>query len=153
MRNIAQILKIPSRQQRGDTIVEVMVSLAIIGLAIGSGYALTNRSFHSGLASAERYQAQSLAQGQIEFIKNAFIYDPVTLNKYKTAQPNFCISDAQDTSVATVQYDSHCKGFDATIFDTSINYNSTLSSFSVKVSWASATGAGTNQTTLYYKAP
>ena len=35
--------------QHGDTIVEVLISITIVALVLGSAYAITNRSLHQGI--------------------------------------------------------------------------------------------------------
>lgn len=56
------------RQQRGDTIVEVMVVLAVLGLAIGIAYATAHRSLLNARQAQENSQATAAAQTQVERI-------------------------------------------------------------------------------------
>lgn len=52
--------------QAGDTIVEVMVVLAVLGLAIGISYATANRSLFNARQAQENSQATTVAQSQVE---------------------------------------------------------------------------------------
>src|SRR3990167_4326737 len=82
-------------KQRGDTIVEVMAAIAIMGLALGAAFALSNRSFHTAQNTEERTEALALAQGQIEFLRNAGLNN--TIGSLIAAYPNsthpFCFID------------------------------------------------------------
>lgn len=53
----------------GDTIVEVMLALAILGLVLGGAYIVTNQSTLNERRAQERNIALQLAQGQIESMK------------------------------------------------------------------------------------
>lgn len=52
--------------QAGDTIVEVMVVLAVLGLAIGISYATASRSLFNARQAQENSQATTAAQAQTE---------------------------------------------------------------------------------------
>ncbi len=147
------MLKLKTKySQTGDTIVEVLLCIAVLGLALGTGYALTNRSFTYGLSSAERAQAQAIAQGQVELIKNAYINkvaneEPTQFNDYLSAPSSFCIDTSTGNRKAT---DSGCK---TGLFTTAITSNNTPTNsvFTIVVSWDKTRGSSPNQTTLYYK--
>ena len=55
--------------QAGDTIVEVMVSLAIISMVLGASYAVANRSLRGVQTAQERVEALQIAQTMIETVK------------------------------------------------------------------------------------
>lgn len=55
--------------QLGDTIPEVLICLAILGLTIVSAYTLTNRSQTVNRSAQERTEALKLADGQLELLK------------------------------------------------------------------------------------
>lgn len=149
------MLKI-KKPQNGDTLVEVMICIAVIGLALGTGYALTNRSFKYGLSAAERSQAQAIAQGQAEFIKNAALSG--TPDQYTSGGAgNFCIYDGNgdgggSMSVGSIQTSPNvCQNFNGSIYTVRINYAPGTQVFTIKTLWDSTTSSSTNQTTLYYK--
>src|SRR5579872_666722 len=50
----------------GDTIVEVLLVMSIVGLVIGVSYSLLSRSITIQRINQERSAAYSLAQGQLE---------------------------------------------------------------------------------------
>ena len=150
------------RDQRGDTIVEVMAAIAIIGLALGSAYALSNRSFRTGQGTVERTQALALAQGQVEFLKNlglsGEIDDLLATSNYGTGG-KFCFRDDTGAAVAAGS-GSYCYPYgppgSKTLFNIDISYCngagcSPANVFAVNATWQKL-GGGQNQLTVYYKA-
>jgi prepilin-type N-terminal cleavage/methylation domain-containing protein len=81
-----------SLNQAGDTIIEVMVAVAILALVLTVAYQSTSRSLQSGVDSSNRQQAIALASQQIEIIKNAETspQGEPALNAYHAAGA-FCI--------------------------------------------------------------
>lgn len=53
----------------GDTIIEVMLCIAIAGLVVTGSYALSSHSLQEGISATERTEANKLAEGQIEALK------------------------------------------------------------------------------------
>jgi Tfp pilus assembly protein PilV len=60
------------RNKRGDTIVEVMIAIVVLGAAIGGAFAITNKSQLATQANHERYQAQLYANQQAELLRQAY---------------------------------------------------------------------------------
>lgn len=59
----------PSLSQRGDTIVEVLISVAVASMVLASAYAITNRNVRTTQDTQEHSQAQQIAQQQIERLR------------------------------------------------------------------------------------
>ncbi len=55
--------------QAGDTLIEVMIALAIIGLVIAVSYSTANRALQVGRRAQERTEALKEAESQIETLK------------------------------------------------------------------------------------
>lgn len=55
-----------TKSQRGDTLVEVVISLAILAVTLVSAFDISNRSFAEGSQAREHSQAIFLAQDQAE---------------------------------------------------------------------------------------
>lgn len=55
-----------SSNQRGDTLVEIIIAMAVLTAVLVSSTALVNRGFRLGLAARERNQASQLLQKQGE---------------------------------------------------------------------------------------
>ena len=67
MRAIGHTLRL---HQRGDTIVEVLISIAVISLVLGGAYVTTQRSLLASRDAQERGNALKLTEGQLEQLKN-----------------------------------------------------------------------------------
>jgi len=55
--------------QRGDTIVEVLIAIAIISLILTTAFTITSKNTLELQNTAERVQAQHLVEAQIESLK------------------------------------------------------------------------------------
>ena len=73
-------------RQRGDTIVEVLFAIAILGAVLGGAYVVVNRNIMTNRASQERLEAVKLAETQSERLKVKSASDPTVLTK-----TNFCM--------------------------------------------------------------
>ena len=81
---------------KGDTIVEVMISLMILGSVMAAAYAITNFSLNIELSAQERSDALNIAQNQLESLKTMVNSNNNNLNFISTAvgnnsTDNFCI--------------------------------------------------------------
>lgn len=57
------------QNQNGDTIVEVLVSLAVMGLVIAGAFSIVNVALRNSRQAQERSEATKIAESQIEAIK------------------------------------------------------------------------------------
>ncbi|MFZ1323543.1 MAG: type II secretion system protein [Candidatus Saccharimonadales bacterium] len=64
------------RDQRGDTIVEVLIAIAVITSVLGLVYSTMNRNFKLMRGNQERTEASKTAQGQLEALKGLYSADP-----------------------------------------------------------------------------
>ena len=55
--------------QRGDTIVEVLISVAIASMMLASAYAITSRNMRTTRDTQEHSQALQIAQQQVERLR------------------------------------------------------------------------------------
>lgn len=78
------------RTQAGDTIIEVMIALAIVGAVIGTSYAISARSLRTGRQAQERTEALKLVESQIELLKAAAPAQKATL--FSSPAGNFCVT-------------------------------------------------------------
>jgi prepilin-type N-terminal cleavage/methylation domain-containing protein len=86
MRTVAKI------RQRGDTIVEVLIAIAVISMVLAGAYATTNRSLLATRAAQERSNALKLVETQLEQIKGMSVADPDTL--FGNVPGSFCVTPA-----------------------------------------------------------
>jgi prepilin-type N-terminal cleavage/methylation domain-containing protein len=86
-------------RQRGDTIVEVLIVIAVISLVLGGAYVTTNKSLLATRSAQERGNALKLAETQIEQIKGLTATNPTVLYGPSAPSP-FCISKATNLPVS-----------------------------------------------------
>lgn len=77
--------------QTGDTIVEVMICLSILGAAMAASYGIASRSLAQMQAAQERTEALNIAQEQIERLKQVLVTNPGAIYPIGSP-PAFCIN-------------------------------------------------------------
>ncbi|MDB5166053.1 MAG: hypothetical protein JWM37_125 [Candidatus Saccharibacteria bacterium] len=128
--------------QRGDTIVEVLIALAVVAVVIVSAFAITNRSNKAIQSAQEADQATKLAQSQVEFLRSS---------KFTIGTDKCFKSNGQVTSLASeCVVDSAGNPTTATLSYT-VAISQSGSTYAVNTSWDSATGNGIANVTLYYR--
>lgn len=78
--------------ERGDTIVEVIIVIAVVSLILAGGFVTTNHSLQSTRDAQERGSSLKLAESQMEQIKDLAETNPDLLFGAGAPTP-FCISD------------------------------------------------------------
>ncbi len=79
--------------QAGDTIIEVLLAMAVVSAIIGGGYASARSSLNTTLQSRERDQAVTLTQSQAELLRAAVNISTLNIASKTTL---FCL-DGQGT--------------------------------------------------------
>jgi type II secretory pathway pseudopilin PulG len=74
---------------RGDTIVEVLLAVAIVSAVLGGAYVSTSRSLANARQAQERSEAVKLVEGQLEKLKVAFTANPAGFSTGGA----FCLDD------------------------------------------------------------
>ena len=69
------MLNLRINNQRGDTLVEVTLAVAILAMVLASAYAVIARAAKIGQSAKERSQAVALVQQQAEIIQSFAIRD------------------------------------------------------------------------------
>lgn len=84
------------RLQAGDTLVEVLIAIAVMSSVLGITYAIMNQNLTVMRDNQERTEAVKIAQAQIESLKNASaINDPIFNAQMSTpGTPPFCFDPA-----------------------------------------------------------
>lgn len=91
------------RLERGDTLVEVLLAIAIVAFAIGSAYVIASKSLQQGINARERTEAVSVLENQINALKfRAQKTNLTTFNGTFTATTvnNFCLSETSTNPAA-----------------------------------------------------
>ncbi len=85
--------------QVGDTIIEVMICLAIMAMVIGAAYASATSSLRVGQRAQERTEAIKLSESQIEKIK--YVSGNATSGVFDLPGTPFCLSSTNAKVVIT----------------------------------------------------
>lgn len=118
------------KTRRGDTIVEVMLAMSVIGIVIGAAFGIANRSIAAGQDAQERTEALKIAETQLELFKSQYPLS-VSLRARTQAQP-FCFDITQGVSTVVDDSDDAC---------TDIGPNGNEGLYSVKIVPPEAIGA------------
>lgn len=148
--------------QRGDTIVEVMISIAIIGLILAGAYATANRSLTNVRDAEEHEQAIALAQGQLELLDGQ---NTTALDTIGAAPGGACFNSSGILGVypatTDVGYTNNCTNFDGYPEDYAINLTQVvaadppsqpLATYKVSIDWPRL-GGGTDNVQMFYQPP
>jgi len=151
--------------QRGDTIVEVLISIAVVSLVLGGAYVMTSRSLNATRSALERATGLKLAESQLERIKGLAASSPTSLFG-GSAPATFCISAATNQPVATSTLNA--AGQPTGTFATAcavdragnptsiepiyrISVTRTGYNFVLTEAWSNVTGKGADQLVLRYR--
>lgn len=148
-------MKLKALKSRGDTIIEVMIVLTVLGLAISIAYATASRSLLDARQAQESSEGTAIAQSQIEQLRGLASKN---IDIFREDVTFFCINSSGDLNTAPFGagadyrdlniYPGECK--DAN-YHTAINYNQTTSTFTVRVVWDNVSGDGQDTVTMVYK--
>lgn len=134
---------ISKHNQRGDTIVEVLIAIAIVSLTLAGAYVSANQSANKTRTAQERAEAIKWAESQVELLKaNTAALPPVGTQ--------FCIDSITNPTNPTIKSNSSCNSLDPIPYKAVINQSS-AGNFQVIVSWDALSAAtGTNKVELDY---
>lgn len=77
----------------GDTIVEVLIAIAVVSLVLGGAYVTTNKSLQGTRAAAERGNAIKLSESQLEQLK-AMLANTTNAAAIAGKTSDFCITQS-----------------------------------------------------------
>lgn len=129
------------KRQNGDTIVEVIISIAIVGLMLTTAYAITSRNNRSLVDAQERGQALKLVETQIEMLRSAGSFDPGTAKCFSGGSPTNTAADCKLTS----------NGSKAATGDVAFTLSITGSNPYVIVAQWDSIISGVSNVTVYYR--
>jgi len=140
---------------RGDTIVEVMIVLAILGLSIGICYATANRSLLNARQAQENSIATEIAQSQIETIRALAAANNPSDNVFQSGP--FCtylVSGDYHVMAPTTNPDTSYKTEctrENSLYQIADTYDSSKDTFTVVVTWPDVLGEGNDTVTQNYR--
>lgn len=144
----------------GDTIVEVMIVLAVLGLALSISYATANRALANTRQAQETADASKLVETQIERLRSiapqSFGSNPLT-NIY--AANNFCLQYAGTPPSLRIYSSSsaNCTSLGRDGLNVSGGFynleiiRSGPNNYQVRASWPNVRGDGTDTVTMTYR--
>ena len=158
---------------QGETIVAVLISVAVVSLVLVSSYVIVRRSFNLGIAARERTQALKVIESQLERLKYMVVASDPDQNPFNppTTDPSpnsFCISDdlelvdltAMGADLTNCELDDLVTGAERE-FEFSIHYDadgpndagSTYDDdlFILKAEWVRVGTDEIDQITIYYR--
>ncbi len=147
--------------QRGDTIVEVLIAIAVVSSVLGITYSIMNKNIQTTRDNQERSEASKVVQGQVELLRSLWFSKSVAGFEAATnsvTNAPFCVHDdmttksISDTSIleiATPGYPAECVKQD--LYYVSIVENSSIDkSYTITAKWNSLNGH-TSQVVMAYK--
>lgn len=151
--------------QTGDTIVEVMLAMAVLASVIGGSYAIASRSLIQSQQAQERMVATKLAEGQIDRLKYLAGSDANTFRDIKdalTASNSQCITTGASPPYAITRNANNpgdntntcwTIGDPTGLYDVYlVNYTGApLEQFTIRVEWDSFRSETKNNVTMVYR--
>lgn len=122
------------RRVNGDTIVEVLLAIAVVGAVLGGAFVASNGALKASQAARERSEAIRRAENQIEKLK--FLSASGGQN---ITQPGlFCLDASLSVRTVTDQIDMACA--EGSRYASSIAYDGTSSTYTISIVWENITG-------------
>lgn len=140
------------RFKRGDTIVEVLLAIAIVSAVLAGAYVTTNRSLLIGRDAQEASEALELAEGQIERIKSLSAQPVVGRDIYSASLVGFCITPTLTivpiTDLNAIDsYDPSCR---SSFYSVGVE-KITDRRYVARVQWPGITNKGIRKVELVYR--
>ncbi len=148
-----------ARNQRGDTIVEVLIVLAVLSLSFSISYATANKGLNKAQNAQEHSQALGYLNSQVELVRNVIAKQN---NAVFTSSP-FCINEsiapASPSAVVIIDpahFPTECKKHNDGRYQVSVNYKQDLANpannyFLFSVNWAGLGDFGNQKEDFTYK--
>lgn len=144
-----------TKNQRGDTIVEVLISIAVVSLVLSAAYALANRSTQATRQSQERGEALKYAEEQMEKVKT---YLSLQGDNSIVVGDHFCITQKATGELEVKKIDNPVTDANDCAKGPDNRYKMSVSVtdnhiYTVSSTWDKISGEGQDELTLAYKIP
>jgi Tfp pilus assembly protein PilV len=144
--------KLMSLGHRGDTIVEVMIAVAVISSVLGGAYITTNKSLQATRDAQERANATKLVESQLEQLKQVVASDSGAVFGASAATSGYCVYHGSVDLVSS----GHCNvDSNGTPTATEPVYHLSISRtgnvFKVANTWSHIGSGATNKVEMGYK--
>jgi len=144
--------------QAGDTIIEVLIAVAVVTSVLGIVYSTMNRNLTTIRRNQEQTEASKMAQSQIEYLKGLYSVSPDKITN--EANNGFCINGVTVVSIPT-KPSGTLNGDDLTDYSTCVSNflryvikrnNTDTKLYSVTVRYDAFNG-GRSEVKMYYRIP
>jgi type II secretory pathway pseudopilin PulG len=155
------------RGQRGDTIVEVMICIGVVGAVLAGAFVVSNMSQIGVRDAQERAEASKIVEGQLELLRSntklqgGTVFSPTTTGSFcmgRDARPKPNPSATAYASVCQFNNGGNQASGGEIAYKVAITHEDTTSGtgsagqlFRIVVKWDSATGDGESQETMFYR--
>ncbi len=150
-------------KQNGDTIIEILIALTVLAFAMGTAFAVSNRSARTLQASRERSQAVLYANEQAERLASNFTEDSAgknfrnSLNSFSSGTNPVCIdginiwnTEAQCTKDALYKIYIICQPGSPLTADNNCSNNNKFNTYIIRVNWDSIVSTSQDQVEIVY---
>ena len=148
--------------QRGDTIVEVLISMLIVSIVLAGAYVTVNKAAIGVRNSQEHAEALKLAQSQVEQVRQDASKKTGSQVFGGPADLPFCIANFAVKSAATAPECKQNSAGQATTAESVYSVSNSRSpcgvglpancfQFTTSVNWASVTGTGQANEQIIYR--
>ncbi len=143
------------KTQRGDTIVEVMLSMAVIGMVLGFSYSTASRALRTGRFAQEQTEALKLAEGQIERLRHIASLpdtDRAAIFDSAAGKTTFCLNDEfKKVLQSDANYASKCTNING-LYSLLITYSTDgTDTFKVRVNWTTQLDTANGTVQIAYR--
>ncbi len=133
------------RKQAGDTIVEVLIAIAISAIVLSAAYVASTRASAQNRAAIERGEALGVAQTQLERLKKQAVDPTPSYNADTTS--SYCLDDSLNQKLVLdgeLNTNNNCR-FGSRYYAT-ISYQTIAGErvYRVLVLWENVTGSSTS---------
>jgi Tfp pilus assembly protein PilV len=136
-------------QQAGDTIIDVLIAIAVVSFVLGGAYASSRQSLTTTVRSNERAEATKYVEQQLERLRAAYRNNG-TVNDVFARTGDFCL----DENLVPVT-GAACAFGAAGRYAVTINGGVALPSggkvFTIRTEWDQAGGKGRDNVTMVYR--
>ena len=140
-------------RQRGDTIVEVVMAIAVVAVILTGAYASASRSLNNTRAAQERGEALKILEGQLENLNTLSKTDspPAATNIYDASNRVFCLNDVparidfgpydpSAVSLSATDFSKYPAGCTIGLYNISITYGPANDDFTIIARWERING-------------
>jgi type II secretory pathway pseudopilin PulG len=140
--------KLMKMNSKGDTIVEVLLAIAVAGTVLGGAFVSARHSLSGSQRTQERSEATKLVEGQMEYLRKAAVQSSAIF----TAGAPFCIVSVSATGLTLRDATAaECRQGINSRYALSINRGADNATFRIQASWDKANAGGSDEINMYYK--